>query len=31
VIQLHDISKQNGHPDIAGMKAIAAQVLATIR
>ena len=31
VIQLHDISKQNGHPDIAGMKAIATQVLAAIR
>jgi lysophospholipase L1-like esterase len=27
VIQLHDISKQNGHPDKAGMKAIARQVL----
>lgn len=31
VIQLHDISKQNGHPDIVGMKAIAAQVLAALK
>ncbi len=31
VIQLHDVSKQNGHPDKAGMKAIAKQVLAVIK
>lgn len=31
VIQLRDISKKNGHPDIAGMKAIATQVLAALK
>lgn len=31
VIQLRDISKQNGHPNISGMKAIARQVLAVIK
>ncbi|MCD8281651.1 MAG: SGNH/GDSL hydrolase family protein [Prevotella sp.] len=31
VIELHDISKQSGHPDVAGMKAIAEQVSAFIR
>lgn len=31
VVQLHDISKQNGHPDIRGMKAIAQQVLSAIK
>lgn len=30
-IQLHDIAVQEGHPTIAGMEAIAAQVLAMIR
>ncbi len=30
-IQLHDIDKQNGHPTIAGMKAIAEQVLKAIK
>ena len=28
---LEDISKQNGHPDIAGMQAIASQVLSVLR
>ena len=31
VIKLHDISKKNGHPDIAGMKAFADQVAAAIK
>ena len=31
VIQLHNIDKQNGHPNIAGMKAIAEQVLKVIK
>ncbi len=30
VIQLHDISKQAGHPDVAGMAAIAEQVAAQL-
>ncbi len=30
VIDLHDISKMDGHPDIAGMKAIADQVAAAL-
>ncbi len=30
-IVLHDVDKQNGHPTIAGMKAIADQVLAVIQ
>lgn len=30
-IQLHDISKHDGHPDIAGMNAIADQVLKVIK
>ena len=30
-IELQDVSKQNGHPDIAGMKAIASQVLAALQ
>lgn len=31
VIQLHDVSKQNGHPDIKGMNTIAKQVLSVLK
>lgn len=31
VIQLHDVSKQNGHPDIKGMNTIAKQVLGFLK
>ncbi len=31
VIDLHDISKISGHPDVAGMKAIAGQVAAVLK
>jgi hypothetical protein len=31
LIELHDIEKQNGHPSIAGMKAICDQLLEAIK